>query len=306
MVDSGVELRIGIDLGGTKTEVILLNGQSETLFRARIPTVRNNYAATINAIAGLVAQAEQAAGMAYLPVGIGIPGTISRKTSWVKNANSTWINGKPLQHDLSQRLGREVKVTNDANCLAVSEATDGAGKGVELVFAGILGTGCGAGLAYRGQAIVGPNGVAGEWGHNPLPWTAEAALQARPCYCGKTGCQETFLSGTGLCLTYELLTGEKCQGDEIVTLAAAGDSAASQALNSYMDDLARGLAGVINLLDPDVIVLGGGASNIAQIYTSVPALLPRYVFGGECDTPIVQAVHGDSSGVRGAAWLNPL
>lgn len=306
MVDSAAQLRIGIDLGGTKTEVILLNGQSEAIFRTRIPTVRDDYVATINAIAGLVAQAEQAAGIANLPVGVGIPGTISRKTGWVKNANSTWINGKPLQRDLSRHLGRDVKVTNDANCLAVSEATDGAGKGFELVFAGILGTGCGAGLAYRGQPIVGPNGIAGEWGHNPLPWTAEADLQARPCYCGRSGCQETFLSGTGLCLSYELATGKKCPGDEIVALAAAGDGAANQTLSDYMDALARGLAGVINLLDPDVIVLGGGASNIAQIYMSVPALLPRYVFGGECDTPIMQAVHGDSSGVRGAAWLNSL
>lgn len=300
------QLRIGIDLGGTKTEVILLSGADGELFRTRIPTVRGDYAATIEAIAGLVAQAEAAAGVDHLPVGIGIPGTVSRKTGLVKNANSTWLNGKPLQQDLSRRLERDVKVTNDANCLAVSEATDGAGKGYDLVFAGILGTGCGAGLAWRGAPIVGPNGVAGEWGHNPLPWTSPTELQARPCYCGKTGCQETFLSGTGLCITYARLTGEKVTGEEIVQMAGEGNSAAAAALQDYLDALARGLAGVINLLDPDVIVLGGGASNIAQIYTLVPTLLPRYVFGGECDTPIVQARHGDSSGVRGAAWLNPL
>ncbi|MGB3610021.1 MAG: ROK family protein [Cellvibrio sp.] len=300
------QLRIGIDLGGTKTEVILLSGADGELFRTRIPTVRGDYAATIEAIAGLVAQAEAAAGVDHLPVGIGIPGTVSRKTGLVKNANSTWLNGKPLQQDLSRRLERDVKVTNDANCLAVSEATDGAGKGYDLVFAGILGTGCGAGLAWRGTPIVGPNGVAGEWGHNPLPWTSPTELQARPCYCGKTGCQETFLSGTGLCITYARLTGEKVTGEEIVQMAGEGNSAAAAALQDYLDALARGLAGVINLLDPDVIVLGGGASNIAQIYTLVPTLLPRYVFGGECDTPIVQARHGDSSGVRGAAWLNPL
>ena len=300
------QLRIGIDLGGTKTEVILLDGDSRELFRTRIPTARGDYQATIAAIAGLVTQAEQAAGGGPLPVGIGIPGTISRKTGWVKNANSTWLNGKPLQRDLSLHLQRDVKVTNDANCLAVSEATDGAGRGFELVFAGILGTGCGAGLAYRGQPVVGPNGVAGEWGHNPLPWTSEAELLARPCYCGKTGCQETFLSGTGLCLSYEQVTGEKCKGDEINALAQAGDAVAGEVLASYIDALARGLGAVINLLDPDVIVLGGGASNIAQIYRDLPALLPRYVFGGECDTPIVPAIHGDSSGVRGAAWLNPL
>lgn len=300
------QLRIGIDLGGTKTEVILLSGADGELFRTRIPTVRGDYTATIEAIAGLVAQAEAAAGVDHLPVGIGIPGTVSRKTGLVKNANSTWLNGKPLQQDLSRRLERDVKVTNDANCLAVSEATDGAGKGYDLVFAGILGTGCGAGLAWRGAPIVGPNGVAGEWGHNPLPWTSPTELQARPCYCGKTGCQETFLSGTGLCITYARLTGEKVTGEEIVRMAGEGNSAAAAAQQDYLDALARGLAGVINLLDPDVIVLGGGASNIAQIYTLVPTLLPRYVFGGECDTPIVQARHGDSSGVRGAAWLNPL
>lgn len=300
------DFRIGIDLGGTKTEVILLNGDSQELFRTRIPTVRDDYAATLRDIAGLVAQAEAAAGQAQLPVGIGIPGTISRKSGWVKNANSTWLNGKPFQRDLSDYLARQVKVTNDANCLAVSEATDGAGRGYELVFAGILGTGCGAGLAYRGQPLVGPNGVAGEWGHNPLPWTAQPDLDTRPCYCGKRGCQETFLSGTGLCLSYQMLAGQARKGHEIVELARMGDDLASQVLENYYDQLARGLAAVINVIDPDVIVLGGGASNIDEIYTRVPELLPRYVFGGECDTPIKQARHGDSSGVRGAAWLNPL
>ncbi|HTF96343.1 MAG TPA: ROK family protein [Cellvibrio sp.] len=300
------DFRIGIDLGGTKTEVILLNGDSQELFRTRIPTVRDDYSATLNDIAGLVAQAEAAAGQVNLPVGIGIPGTVSRKTGFVKNANSTWLNGKPFQKDLSNFLKRDVKVTNDANCLAVSEATDGAGRGYDLVFAGIIGTGCGAGVAYKGQPIVGPNGVAGEWGHNPLPWTSDADLNARPCYCGKAGCQETFLSGTGLCLSYQLITEEKLKGHEIVTLAEQGDAVAREVLANYFDQLARGLATIINVMDPDVIVLGGGASNIAAIYTEVPKLLPHYVFGRECDTPIVPAVHGDSSGVRGAAWLNPI
>lgn len=300
------DLRIGIDLGGTKTEVILLSGATGERFRTRIPTVRNDYGATIDSIASLVAMAEAESGISGLPVGVGIPGTISRKTGCVKNANSTWINGHPLQRDLSERLGREVKVTNDANCLAVSEATDGAGRGYELVFAGILGTGCGAGLAFQAQPIVGPNGVAGEWGHNPLPWTSETELRARPCYCGRFGCQETFLSGTGLCLTYTLAGGESLTGDQIMQRAAVGEGRARQVLDTYLDQLARGLAGVINVLDPDVIVLGGGASNIAEIYSRVPELLPRYVFGGECDTPVLRAVHGDSSGVRGAAWLNPL
>lgn len=298
--------RIGIDLGGTKTEVILLDGDSETLFRTRIPTVRDDYSATIEAIAGLVAQAETHAGVGALPVGVGIPGSVSRKTGLVKNANSTWLNGKPLQADLSKRLGRDVKVTNDANCLAVSEATDGAAAGYEFTFAAILGTGCGAGLAHRGEAVVGPNGVAGEWGHNPLPWTSETELQSRQCYCGRLGCQETFLSGTGLCLSYERLTGEALKGNEIAERADSGERAAVAVINDYLDGLARGLAAVINVLDPDVIVLGGGASNMAVIYERVPALLPNYVFGGECDTPVVRAVHGDSSGVRGAAWLNPI
>ncbi len=300
------DFRIGIDLGGTKTEVILLNGDSQELFRTRIPTVRDDYNATLRDIAALVAQAEQAAGQSHLPVGIGIPGTVSRKTGCVKNANSTWLNGKPFQKDLSDFLKRDVKVTNDANCLAVSEATDGAGRGYDLVFAGILGTGCGAGVAYQGQPIVGPNGVAGEWGHNPLPWTSDADLNARPCYCGKAGCQETFLSGTGLCLSYQLIAEEKLKGHEIVALAKQGDAVANEVLANYFDQLARGLASVINVMDPDVIVLGGGASNIQAIYTEVPKLLPHYVFGRECDTPIVPAVHGDSSGVRGAAWLNPI
>jgi fructokinase len=300
------EFRIGIDLGGTKTEVILLNGDSRELFRTRIPTVRDDYAATLRDIAGLVAQAEAAAGQTHLPVGIGIPGTVSRKTGFVKNANSTWLNGKPFQKDLSAFLQRDVKVTNDANCLAVSEATDGAGRGYELVFAGILGTGCGAGLAYKGAPLVGPNGVAGEWGHNPLPWASDATLNARPCYCGKAGCMETFLSGTGLCRSYEFAAGEKIKGHEIVERALNGELIAQQVLENYYDQLARGLASIINSLDPDVIVLGGGASNIAAIYTELPKRLPHYVFGGECDTPIVPAVHGDSSGVRGAAWLNPL
>ncbi len=300
------DFRVGIDLGGTKTEVILLNGESRELFRTRIPTVRDDYSATLRDIAALVAQAETEAGQSQLPVGIGIPGTVSRKTGFVKNANSTWLNGRPFQKDLSAFLQRDVKVTNDANCLAVSEATDGAGRGYDLVFAGILGTGCGAGIAFKGAPIVGPNGVAGEWGHNPLPWLGDAELAVPPCYCGKTGCMETFLSGTGLCRSYFAVTGENIKGHELVDRAAQGEAIAQQVLAHYYDQLARGLASVINSLDPDVIVLGGGVSNIAAIYTEVPKLLPKYVFGGECDTPLVPAIHGDSSGVRGAAWLNPI
>ncbi|MDQ2075983.1 ROK family protein [Marinimicrobium sp. ABcell2] len=300
------ELRIGVDLGGTKTEVILLRGDSQELFRTRVRTPKDDYPGTLDAIADLVQRAEEAAGQAHLPVGLGIPGTVSRKTGRVKNANSTWLNGQPLKDDLSNRLQRDIKVTNDANCLAVSEATDGAARGYELVFAGIIGTGCGAGIAFRGAPLVGPNGVAGEWGHNPLPWTSETELQARPCYCGRYGCQETFLSGTGLALSYFQSTGETLTGEQLLARAEAGEAAAVKVLDQYLERLAKGLAGVVNVLDPDVIVLGGGASNIRAIYDRVPELLPRYVFGGECDTPIIQAQHGDSSGVRGAAWLNPL
>ena len=300
------DFRIGIDLGGTKTEVILLNGNSQELFRTRIPTFRDDYSRTLSDVAALIAQAESAAGQKGIPVGIGIPGSISRKTGLVKNANSTWLNGRPFQRDISALLARDIRVTNDANCLAVSEATDGAANGHELVFAAILGTGCGAGVTYNARAVIGPNGVAGEWGHNPLPWTSDSELAARPCYCGKYGCQETFLSGTGLRESYRKATGAKLNGHEIVALAAQHDVNARKVLNAYFDQLARGLAAVINVIDPDIIILGGGASNITEIYTAVPALLRNYVFGSECDTPIVQAVHGDSSGVRGAAWLNPL
>lgn len=299
------ELRIGIDLGGTKTEVIALNTQSEELYRKRIATVSGDYARTLESIADLVSQVESATGENNIPVGVGIPGTISKKTGCVKNANSTWINDKPMQQDLSRRLDRDVKVTNDANCLAISEATDGAGKGFNMVFAGILGTGCGAGIAYERRPIVGPNGVAGEWGHNPLPWTTSAELNARPCYCGQFGCQEAFLSGTGLSLSYYLESKEHITGQELMARANAGEPAACRVLDRYMEQLARGLAAIINILDPDVIVLGGGASNIKAIYDVVPKRLSKYVFGGECDTPIKQAIHGDSSGVRGAAWLNP-
>ncbi|MDO3380946.1 ROK family protein [Gilvimarinus algae] len=300
------QYRIGIDLGGTKTEIILLDGESCERFRKRIPTHRGDYSQTLSDIAALVTDAEAAAGVSALPVGLGIPGTVSRKTGLVKNANSTWLNGKPLQVDLSRRLQREVQVTNDANCLAVSEATDGAGAGYDLVFAAILGTGCGGGVCYRATPLAGPNGVGGEWGHNPLPWTRDAQLNARPCYCGRAGCQETFLSGTGIALTYQLATGQELAADQVVERWRQGERAASEVMQAYMEQLARALAAVINVMDPDAIVLGGGASNIEEIYHEVPARLAAYVFGGECDTPVLQAVHGDSSGVRGAAWLNPL
>lgn len=294
---------IGVDLGGTKTEVILMDRQSREHFRTRRATITGDYQATLQTIESLVAEAETQAGTTGIPVGVGIPGSISRKTGRIKNANSTWINGQPMQEDLRQLLHRPVTLTNDANCLALSEATDGAAKDCNTVFAAILGTGCGAGVSVNGRLLSGPNGVAGEWGHNQLAWTPETELQQRPCFCGRHGCNETFLSGTGLSLTHQLLTGQQTPAHTITEDAGKGDPEAGKTMDHYLEHLARGLAAVVNVLDPDIIVLGGGMSNAEQIYEQLPERLPRYVFGGECDTPVVRAVHGDSSGVRGAAWL---
>ncbi|WP_417539646.1 ROK family protein [Marinobacter sp.] len=302
---------IGIDLGGTKTEVILMSQQvggfrldySEH-FRKRVPTPQGDYHATLQTIHSLVLEAESQAGASGLPVGIGIPGSVSAITGRIKNGNSTWLNGQPMQDDLRALLQRPVTLSNDANCLALSEATDGAGKGYGVVFATILGTGCGSGISVNGRVLSGPNGVAGEWGHNPLPWTAQHELKLRPCFCGLNGCNETFLSGTGLSMTHKLTTYKALPAKEIAENARQGDRAAAESLNQYMEHLARGFGAVINLLDPDIIVLGGGMSNVEQIYQELPRRLPEHVFGGECGTPIVRAAHGDSSGVRGAAWLS--
>ena len=294
---------IGIDLGGTKTEVILLDRQSREHFRERRPTPAGDYRGCLELIRSLVLAAEARAGVSGVPVGVGIPGTVSRLTGRVKNANSTWLNGEPLAEDLSRQLQRPVSVANDANCLALSEATDGAGRDSEVVLAVILGTGCGAGLSVNRQVLSGPNGVAGEWGHNPMPWTPREELEMRPCFCGQVGCMETFLSGTGLALTHRLLWQQSSTAREIVAAAAQGDERAGETVRSYVPHLAKGLASVINVLDPDIIVVGGGLSNAPEIFAALPGELRQYVFGGECDTPVVPAVHGDSSGVRGAAWL---
>ncbi|EPG7579502.1 fructokinase [Providencia rettgeri] len=298
-------MRIGIDLGGTKIEVIALDDNGNVLFRKRIPTPRGDYDATLNAIASLVADAETATGLSG-SVGVGIPGTLSPVTGKVKNANSTWLNGKPFNVDLSHLLNRKIKMANDANCLAVSEAVDGAGAGEKVVFAVIIGTGCGAGIAINGQVHSGGNGVAGEWGHNPLPWQDEQDRQflaAESCYCGLTGCTELFVSGTGFMADYAKLAGRQKTGMEIVELAQRGDQHAAIALENYLNRLAKALGQAINMLDPDVIVLGGGMSNVDYLYEALPERIRQWVFGGECDTPIRKAVHGDSSGVRGAAWL---
>jgi fructokinase len=301
-------VRIGIDLGGTKTEVIALSDHGEELFRYRVPTPRDDYDKTVENIIGLVKRAEQETGQQG-SVGLGIPGTLSPFTRRVKNANSTWLNGQPLDKDLQQRLGREVRIANDANCLAVSEAVDGAAAGKQTVFAVIIGTGCGAGVALNGQAHSGGNGNAGEWGHNPLPWMDEDELRYReevPCYCGKQGCIETFISGTGFATDYQRLSGIDLKGAEIIKRLEQQDPVAELAMSRYEMRLAKSLAHVVNILDPDMIVLGGGMSNVERLYQTVPQLVKNWVFGGEFATPIRRAVHGDSSGVRGAAWLWPL
>ncbi|EAA7900566.1 fructokinase [Salmonella enterica] len=301
-------MRIGIDLGGTKTEVIALDDAGEQRFRHRLPTPREDYQQTIETIAALVDMAEQATGQTG-SVGIGIPGSLSPYTGVVKNANSTWLNGQPFDNDVSRRLKREVRLANDANCLAVSEAVDGAAAGTQTVFAVIIGTGCGAGVALNGQAHIGGNGTAGEWGHNPLPWMDDDELRYReeiPCYCGKQGCIETFISGTGFATDYQRLSGKALKGDEIIRLVDTQDAVAELAISRYELRLAKALAHVVNILDPDVIVLGGGMSNVERLYKTVPSLMKSFVFGGECETPVRKAQHGDSSGVRGAAWLWPL
>jgi fructokinase len=300
-------VRIGIDLGGTKVEVIALAESGETLFRHRVPTPRDDYQQTLDAIVGLVRLAEEKTGEQGT-VGIGIPGTLSPYTRLVKNANSTWLNGQPLDKDLQKMLNREVRIANDANCLAVSEAVDGAAAGKQTVFAVIIGTGCGAGVALNGQAHIGGNGNAGEWGHNPLPWMDEDELRYReevPCYCGKQGCIETFISGTGFATDYHRLSGVELKGAEIITLLEQQDPVAELAMSRYELRLAKSLAHIVNIFDPEMIVMGGGMSNNDRLYQTVPQLMKKWVFGGECETPLRKAVHGDSSGVRGAAWLWP-
>jgi len=299
------DFRIGIDLGGTKTEVILMNGASQQVFRHRIATQQHHYTALLDSLVELVSLAETVAGVEGLPVGVGVPGTVT-PSGLLAKTRYEWLNGQALADDLSERLTRVVKVANDANCFALSESMDGAGKNHAVVFAAILGTGCGAGITCHQQVLLGANGLIGEWGHNPLPWITASERDSRACYCGKGGCLGRFISGTGLSRSYEIQTGKLLTGDVIAQQAREGDLAAQDVINNYMDQLARALASVINMLDPDVIVLGGGCANIRELYTQIPQRLSQYVFGGVCTTPILPAVHGDSSGVRGAAWLNPL
>ena len=296
-------MRIGIDLGGTKIEGIILDGSREA-GRMRVATPRDDYRGTIEAVAGVVESLERQAG-ARGSVGVGIPGTISTATGLVKNANSVWLIGKPLLADLQQRLSREVRIANDANCFAVSEAADGAAAGAEVVFGVIVGTGTGAGIVVRGEVLTGANGIAGEWGHNPLPWPADDERPGPACYCGRHGCIETFLSGPGLQADYERHAGKRLVSASIVEASTRDDQAARDALARYAGRMARALASVINVLDPDVIVLGGGMSNLSQLYDEVPRLWTPFIFSDTVATRLVRAKHGDASGVRGAAWLWP-
>jgi fructokinase len=302
-------MRVGIDLGGTKTEIIALDREGNECLRRREPTPRHDdpqkdYAAKLQLIAELVHEAERQLGCAA-SVGIGTPGAISVATGRIKNSNSTSLIGRPFKEDVERLLGREVRMANDANCFALSEAVDGAGVGASVVFGVILGTGVGGGVVVRGQVLAGANGIAGEWGHNPLPLPAGADLPLPRCYCGRAGCIETYLSGPALARDHERATGERVDAASVAERAAAGDAACEATLMRYEERLARGLAGVINVLDPDVIVLGGGLSNLARLYRNIPALWKRYVFSDRVDTRFVPNRHGDSGGVRGAAWLWP-
>jgi fructokinase len=288
-------LRIGIDLGGTKIEGLALDASGREVFRKRVATPRSDYGATLASISSLVNEIESSLG-AKGTVGIGMPGALSHVTGLVKNSNSTCLIGQPFKQDVEKALGREVRVQNDANCFALSEATDGAGQGAAVVFGVILGTGVGGGIVVNGKLLTGPNSIAGEWGHNPLPAPTAADLPLPVCHCGRKGCIEAYLSGPALARDHSLLTGQHLDPQEIVALKGAS-------LMRYEERLARALAVVVNILDPDVIVLGGGMSNVPRLYTEVPRLWTSYVFSDHVATRLARHAHGDSSGVRGAAWL---
>jgi fructokinase len=295
-------MRIGIDWGGTKIEAIALNDAGAVLARKRIATPQHDYEACIAAAAQLVREIETALG-GVGTLGIGIPGAISPATGLVKNANSVWLNGRPLDKDMEQALGRPVRVENDANCLAVSEAMDGAGAGAAVVWAVILGTGAGSGVAVHGRALVGRHRIAGEWGHNPLPWPRDEERPGPKCYCGRRGCLETFVSGTGLAADHRRRTGQALTAEAVISHMRLGDAEAKLTYDFFLDRLARGLAHVVNILDLDVIVLGGGLSAVDELYTDLPARIAAFVFSDTFDAPVRKSRHGSSSGVRGAAWL---
>ncbi|VUD69483.1 Fructokinase [Methylobacterium symbioticum] len=295
-------LRLGIDLGGTKIAGIILDTEGRVRAEARVATPRGDYAGTLQAIADLVAQLESEVG-GRCSVGLGMPGAISSQTGLVKNANSTWLNGQPFLSDLEAVLDRPVRAENDANCLAVSEAVDGAGAGAGIVWAIILGTGVGSGIALRGRALSGRDRIAGEWGHNPLPRPIDAERPGPPCYCGRSGCIETWVSGPGLAADHLRRTGAVAGGEAIVAAMRAGDADAQATFAAYLDRLGRSVAYVVNILDPDMIVVGGGLSRLPELIDGLPAATAPHVFSDTFDTPIRASLHGDASGVRGAAWL---
>ncbi len=294
-------IRIGVDFGGTKIEAAALGAGGAIIARLRRPNP-GAYQPALSVVADLVAAVEAEAGARAARIGVGMPGSISPRTGLIRNANSVWLNGERFGEDLEIALARPVRLANDANCLALSEAADGAGAGAGVVFAAILGTGCGGGAVVDGRLIEGRNGVAGEWGHTPLPWAAADEHPGPACWCGRRGCLETWISGPALAADH----GAGLTAPEIVEAARAGEPGAQAALARYVDRLGRALAGVVDLIDPDVIVLGGGMSNVAELYERLPGAIGPHVFADGFDTPIRQAVHGDSSGVRGAAWLWPL
>lgn len=295
-------LRMGVDLGGTKIEALVLDSRGTELARERVATPSGDYLATLQTIAGLVGRLDARVG-SRCRVGVGMPGAFSRATGRVKNSNSVCLNGQPLRQDLEALLQRPLQFANDADCFTLSEATDGAARDAGVVFGVILGTGTGGGICVDGKLLAGPNAITGEWGHNPLPWPQAEELPGRQCYCGKQGCIETWLSGPGLALDYQGQAGRELTAQAIVDTAGKGDGVAQAAVDRYVDRLARALAGVINILDPDCVVLGGGMSNYARLYQAVPACWGRYVFSDQVETRLVPAKYGDSSGVRGAAWL---
>jgi predicted NBD/HSP70 family sugar kinase len=294
--------RIGIDLGGTKIEIAALGGDGEIAFRRRLPTPAGDYAATVEAVGALVDAAEAELG-GGCSVGVATPGALSLATGRIKNANSTCLNGRALKEDLERRLAREVRIANDANCFALSEAVDGAARDARVVFGVILGTGVGGGIVVDRRELMGANAIAGEWGHNPLPAPVASELPGPACYCGRAGCIETWLSGPGMAAEHERVAAERLAPEVIVARAAEGNAACTATLARYEERLARALASVVNVLDPDVIVVGGGLSKVARLYANVPGLWGAHVFSDDVRTRLVPPAHGDSSGVRGAAWL---
>lgn len=295
-------LRIGIDLGGTKIEGRVLDAGGEEIARHRMPSPRGSYESTIAALVDVIGRLDAEAGGSGT-IGIGIPGSVSPTTGMVRNANSTWLNGRPLRQDLEAILGRPIRMANDANCFVLSEAVDGAAAGARSVFGIIVGTGCGGGIVIDGKVLVGARGIGGEWGHNPLPWSEPDEHPGPTCWCGRIGCMEIWASGTGLSADYRRRTGEEATGHEIVARAKAGDAAAQTSLERHASRLARGLAHVINIVDPEVIVLGGGLSQLPHLYEALPRLAAPFVFSDVVDIPIRPPKWGDASGVRGAAWL---